>query len=77
MQYILSEEEYKKLMHKERITMPLKEFKDSFNKLIQEGIRVGAISRSEFETYGRNNYFVEFCQQVNDIVRTLEIKLDL
>lgn len=64
MQYILSEKEYKELIHKDRIRIPLDNFLESVNKMIGKqsfNPLMVEVDRYKFETE----------------LKTLQIKLDI
>jgi len=63
MQYILSEEEYSKLIHKDRIRFPIDEFKKSLQTAYEGSL---------------NKYADQFLvNKIKEALTTLNIKLDL
>lgn len=64
MQFILSEEEYKKLIHKDRLKQPI----DEFIKSLEKTVRAAA---------PYSNEGVVDLQMFKDAIKTLSIKLDL
>jgi len=68
MQFILSEEEYKKLIHKDRIKQPIDEFTEALRKVIK-GFGPDTLDRS----HAMRCFMDEFASAY----QTLKIKLDL
>jgi hypothetical protein len=79
MQFILSEEEYRKLIHKDRIKQPIEEFKQLINQLVKAKTgEQGGYGQTLPPGYGQTLYLHDFeLSKLRDIVQTLCIKLDL
>jgi len=64
MQFILSEDEYKKLIHKDRIKQPIEEFIKGIQNMIPKEERTLAYMSPQIQIF-------------RELVQTLSIKLDL